>query len=479
MASPGAQSEAALLAVISELRGQLADRDAQLAAALTQIAGLTKAVAELTAQVAALSARLGANSSNSSKPPSSDGPAAPPRIRSLRGKTGRAPGGQPGREGKTLAMVAVPDRVVEHRPDACGGCGNPLDGGEVVGVEARQVFDLPPISIEVTEHRLATVGCQCGVRTKAPAPAGVTRQVQYGPGVGAVATLLVNRHYVPPARTAELLTDLVGVSISPATVTSMTATAAARIEAVFRPVVERMIANAQVAHVDETGFRIDGKTRWVHSISTDTVAWIQVHDKRGREAIGAIGMVGRFAGVLVRDAFAAYDKLAVAGHQLCVAHVLRELQSVTDSHRHERGQWCWATQVADGLNAIITDPATFDANQRLINSAVWAANLDPSAEGSLTKKHDALRRRILKRMDDYLRFATTPGVPPTNNAAEREIRMVKVKQKVSGAMRTTTGANQFLAVRSYLSTALKHGVGYLDALGSLATTQPWVPSPGR
>jgi transposase/uncharacterized coiled-coil protein SlyX len=458
----GAQREAALLAVIDDLRAQLAAQTAQIEA--------------LVAQIAVLTARLGSDSSNSSKPPSSDGlgKRAP---KSLRAKTGRRPGGQPGHSGATLQMVADPDSVVVHRPPRCRKCEGDLAGASAVRVEARQVFDLPAVKIMVTEHQLVTARCACGARTKAEAPYAVTRQVQYGRNIAALATLLVNRHYTPPERTAELLTDLTGTSISHASVIAMTMTAAQAIEDVFKPLAARLIAGADVVHADETGFRIDGKTRWVHSASTTQVAWIAAHDKRGRAAMDDIGVIPAFTGILVHDAWASYDTLGLAGgHQLCCAHVMRELQAVTDTHHHTDDGWCWAGQVKDAIAAIIHDPTTLDTNKHLIISALACVDTDPSPPGPLGRKHTALQRRLHHRLGDYLRFATTDAVPATNNPAEQEIRMVKVKTKVAGAMRTFAGANAFLAIRSYLSTARKHGIGYLDALTSLYTSNPWLPT---
>jgi transposase/uncharacterized coiled-coil protein SlyX len=476
--------DAELVGVIADLRVRLAVSEARNAALESQVAELMSAVTAmsekigvLTATVAALTARLGVNSSNSSKPPSSDG-LGKPNPKSLRRPSGRRPGGQAGRDGTTLAMSTTPDEVIVHRPSVCDGCGHGLDlDAPVVGIQARQVFDLPPVAVHVVEHRMVEVACPaCALVTKAEAPAGVTRQVQYGPGIAALATLLVNRHFVPPARTAEFLSDLAGVSICPATVLSMTATAAERIVTSFRPVAVTMLQGAAVAHCDETGFRIDGKTRWVHSASNDQVAWLEAHDQRGMQAIKDIGIMTGFTGTLVHDAWAMYDALPATGHQLCNAHVLRELQAVTDTHYHDDGVWCWAVQAADAIKAIITNPDTVKANTHLITSALVAARDDPSPPGQLASKHAALRRRLTDRLDDYLRFTTDPHVTATNNPAEQEIRMVKIRQKISGSMRTMTGANQFLAIRSYLSTARRHTIGYLDALTTLYTDNPWLPA---
>ena len=395
-------------------------------------------------------------------------------------RTGRKPGGQAGHPGTTLERTTAPDRIVEHRPAVCDGCGATL--GEHLpsqAVEARQVFDLPPhIALEAVEHRLHTLACpDCGTATKATAPAGAARQAQYGPNIEAAAVYLANQHFVPLKRAAQLLADLFGAVISPATIQKMTAKAAAAIQAAFRPAARKLLLAAPAAHADETGFNVNGQTMWAHSLSSPQAAWIQVHPKRGRAAIDAIGPIPAFAGTLVHDAWAPYDTYPRIGHhQLCCAHLLRELQAVADQHGHAGGQWCWAGQTHRALTDLIHDPARLEETRADILSALACARGDPDPPGKLGRKHAALRRRIAQRLDDYLRFATTPGLPPTNNPAEQEIRMAKTKQKISGTMRTLDGANAFAAIRSYLSTARKHAVAPLDALASLTSPNPWLPT---
>ena len=462
---------------VERLAGELAAAQERNGVLVARVEELTAQVGVLTVQVADLLARLGQDSSNSHLPPSKDPPGA--RQRSLRGKTGRRHGGQAGREGRTLQVVDSPDCVVEHVPGACGGCGQRLDGAVLVGVEVRQVFDLPAeLRLEVTEHRLGAVRCTgCGKVTKADAPPGVVRQVQYGPQVSSVAVHLVCGHYVALGRAGDLLGDLFGYQASPATVTAMCDQAAARITAEARPVIADLLAAGPVAHADETGFKVAGATHWAHSLSSPVATWIQVHARRGRKAMDEIDILPRFAGTLVHDAWAPYDTYTSVSTQLCCAHALRELQAVTDTHDHPDGAWCWAEQVADALTGIIADPTTVKTGRHLIRSALAAARADdPDPPGKTGKKHAALRKRLTAREADYLRFAADPAVPATNNAAEQEIRTFKVKQKVSGAMRTLHGANAFAAIRSYLSTARKHGVTPLQALTSLTSDNIWLPA---
>ena len=233
---------------------------------------------------------------------------------------------------------------------------------------------------------------------------------------------------------------------------------------------------------------MEGRLAWVHCVRTGKYTLLMAHPRRGRQAIEAMGILPFFAGVAVHDAWAPYDSYATPDHQLCCAHALRELQAVTDIA--QQGQWCWATQAAEALTAMqelvreaisqgpdAVDPAALAAQTRLFRSAVLAgASQTAARSGPLMKKHNALARRLRDRQDDYLRFTTDLRTPPDNNGTERDIRMAKLKQKVSCCLRTMTGARQFCAIRSYLSTAAKHGLSFFDALVMLTEGEPWMPA---
>jgi transposase len=460
-----------------------AERAARAAAEAAEAAALAEA-AGLRARVADLEAQLGTDSTNSSKPPSGDGPAAKPR--SLRRPTGRRPGGQRGHDGTTLEAVARPDRTQTHRPDECRGCGHALAGEPASSVEARQVFYLPgQFRLEVVEHRVESVACpSCGTVTKGDAPPGARRQAQYGPRVKALLVYLVAGHHLPLKRTAEAFAAVFGTPVSPATVLKAVKDAAGTVAERFEPVAKRALARAAAAHADETSLKVAGARMWAHSFSDGFWTWLQAHARRGREATDEIGILPEFRGVLVHDCWAPYDTYEqLAAHQLCIAHALRELQAVCDGHGHPDGEWCWAVQAGDALRLAVHDPGRAeDARLRLCAAVACADARDPERlPGSeRAKKHAALARRLKARIDDYFYFTTADGlargVEPTNNAAEREIRMVKVKQKTVGCMRTPEGAQQFLAIRSYLATARKHGVAVLEALASLTSTNPWLPA---
>ena len=446
-------------------------------------------VEALRAHVAELTARLGQNSQNSSRPPSSDSPFTKPAPKSLRGKTGRKPGGQPGHEGRTLRQVDSPDMVIRHEPVACGGCGQSLAGTDEVGVVRRQVFEIPLIRARVTEHRLVTRACGCGQHTTAAAPAMVDAPVQYGPRFTAVVVYLMVAQFGAQKRVAQAVADLFGVPVSQGSVAAMTGRAAKRLEGDFLSALRRALAREKLVHFDETGFRVDGRLHWVHSASSGKYSLVYVHAKRGTKGIDAGGVLPGFAGIAVHDAWAPYDCYRSATHSLCCAHLLRELVAATEADRNAEQ---WAQQAIDALLALkkaadnaITgaaagiDPAVLADQEDLFRQAALVGMNDHRRQTSkLGKKLHALAARMHTRIGDYLRFAHDPHrVPFDNNAAEREIRMVKVRQKISGCMRTLSGAEQFCALRSYLATAAKHAINQLDALTRLAAGNPWLPEP--
>jgi transposase len=438
-------------------------------------------------RIAELESRLASNSKNSSKPPSSDGLAKPaPKTRSLRGKTARKPGGQPGHEGQTLAQVANPKHTKVHEPASCG-CGRSLAGRPITGVLRRQCFDLPPVAVEVTEHHLIERECSCGVRTRAAAPVGVDAPVQYGSRITAVVIYLYVGQFLSKQRAAQALADLFGTPMSTGTVAGMLARAAGGLGG-FCDEVRRRLRDGDVVGFDETGFRVAGKLHWVHCARTDRYTLVICHPKRGRKGMAALGVIEGFRGVAVHDAWAPYDTYLTATHQLCCAHVHRELQAVCDAA--PEGVWCWARQAADALGriqvmvseAVATNAECFDqaalAQQVSVlrSAAVLGVRETSARSGGLMKKHNALAKRLVERHNDYLRFAGDWRIPADNNGSERDIRMIKLRQKVSGCQRTLLGAQQFCAIRSYLSTATKHSMNFFDALVMLAEGRPWMPA---
>lgn len=442
--------------------------------------------AVLRAENADLRARLGQDSSNSSKPPSTDG-LSKPAPKSLRGRSGRRPGGQPGHEGRTLRQVADPHVRVVHEPAGCGGCGDDLSGAVQAGVAVRQVFDLPDIAVRVTEHRLISRRCRCGQVNTGRAPDGVDAPVQYGPRANAAAVYLQQALFGAQARTAQAMTDLFGVSMSAGAVAAAHLRACdALAESEFVEQVRDMLTGADVVHVDESGLRVAGKLHWVHVATTGKYTLIWVHPKRGRAGIDAGEVMASMTGTCVHDAWAPYDTYRPGAHQLCCAHLLRELTAAAEL----APEAVWPGQACDALLALKSaadtartgqvsriDPAVFNEQSTLFRQAALVAIKDLQHEKSKTgRKLAALARRMRDRIDDYLRFATDLRSPFDNNRAEQQIRMVKIRQKVSGCLRTLDGAQQFTLIRSYLATATAHGHNALQALTDLAAGHLWLPT---
>ena len=322
--TPGVPDEAAgLRAANSRLGELLAERDAEiggLRGRLAEVAGLREQVAVLQAQVADLAARVGQNSRNSSRPPSSDG-LAKPAPRSLRKRTGRRPGRPKGQPGTTMQMTDHPDHLVRHVPGCCGGCGGSLDWAEQTGVERRQVTEIPLVKAEVTEHQIVELECgSYGARTRGQVPDRVTAPVQYGPRAAALGAYLWHGQFLSRDRACKAMAEMFGCAPSPGALAAMNRKIAGFIAPAIDAIVKTLIAS-QVAHFDETGFRVAGKLAWVHSASSGRYVLVTVHAKRGTEGMDAAGVLPSFPGIACHDAWKPYDSYAsVAGHALCNAH---------------------------------------------------------------------------------------------------------------------------------------------------------------
>ena len=469
---------------VQQLLVALAGRDAALAAR-------DALIAVLAARVAELEARLGMNSRNSSKPPSSDG-LAKPAPKSLRRPSGRTPGKQPGGQGFRLAPRAVPDEVRTHAPSGCRGCGADLGDAPVVGIDTRQVFDLPVIALVTVEHRAQRRACSCGVVTRAPFPPEATAPTCYGPGVAALATYLLGRQHLPVERAAECLAEAFGAPVSTGWLSSLLPTAAARLDG-FLAVAREQLAGAPVAHFDETGGRVNGRLHWIHVACTERWTLFHLDAKRGRVGMDTAGVLPGFRGVAVHDGLAVYRQYDQATHGLCNAHHLRELAGIAEL----TGQ-AWPVAVAEllvelhvAVQAAKTTGATrlparglarFTTRYDTLIAEGKALNPPPPRTGRRGRPALGPAGSLLARLEthraDVLRFATDFAVPFDNNQAERDVRMVKLQQKISGGWRTDTGAEAFLDIRSYLGTARKHGQSAMTVLRALFTGQPWIPALG-
>lgn len=449
-------------------------------------------IAKLTARVKELEDQLAKDSHNSSKPPSSDGFTRKSRRKGQ--QSGKKPGGQPGHRGHTLKMVENPDWIIVHSPLQCQFCGGSLEESEVIEIERRQVFDLPEVKLEVVEHRAETKGCRrCQQLTKGEFPANVSNNVQYGERIKARAIYLMDYQLLPFERTSEAMEDLFGASISEGTLEAAVDRCAEELEEV-EETIKQGIEKAEVGHFDETGMYVNGKRQWLHVASTKTLTHYGHHEKRGKEAMDEIGILPNFTGRSVHDGLSSYHSYECE-HALCNAHHLRELTFI-----EEQFQQGWAGKMkallveikqcveqAKQMGAQSLDAATvqkFEQKyQELLNEG-FEAN-PPAVEsvalsGKRGRKKQSKAKNLLDRLKKYrqevLAFMYDFRVPFDNNLAERDLRMMKVKQKISGCFRTIEGAAAFCRIRGYISTLKKQGKNILAAIESIFAGNPFVPS---
>jgi hypothetical protein len=449
-------------------------------------------ITELEAVVAELRAQLEQNSRNSSRPPSSDGYAKPTvdKNRSLRRRSGRQRGGQPGHQGRHLERREDPDRAVLHRLEVCDCCGRDLTEVPIVESQSRQVFDLPELpGLECVAHWIQKRRCECGNLASSQFPEEATAPTCYGPRIRALGIYLVSYQHLPYERAAEILTDWAHAPISVATLQAFVTQGAAGLDG-FLEEIRGQLVEAGVAHFDETGGRIDGRLSWIHSASTESLTLLTAHRKRGVEAMNDADVLPNFSGVAVHDGWAPYRNFQDALHALCGAHHLRELTGA-----EEQGQ-AWAL----GMSCLLLDTkdaveqakmvgrerlsaralADLHASYRELIALGYEENPGLAGEDQGRRPKRTKAQNLLLRLDEreteVLRFASDFRVPFDNNLSERDLRMIKLQQKISGCWRTSQGAERFLAIRSYLSTARKQGQRPIDVLAALAGGQPWMPT---
>jgi transposase len=471
-----------------------AQKDALIRELFSLVQGQAARIAELEAKIQELEARLKKDSRNSGKPPASDGLAKRPRNNgtSLRPKSGKKVGGQAGHEGHTLQPTDTPDRIEEHPPCQCAHCGHDLSDEPVLGHTPRQVYDLPELKLQVTEHRAQHKLCpHCQTLSQGDFPRGVDAAVQYGPRIKSLGVYLKGYQLLPYERQRELFADVFHHDLSVATLLNAEAVCYERLQGVD-DAVRQAVVEAPVAHFDESGLRVEGQLRWLHTASTDTLTWYQVHAKRGTEALEEANILPRFAGVAVHDAWHSYFYYQHCTHGLCNAHHLREFKLM-----HEHYGQLWAAEMAALLRDIhrTVEKHRAEGKESLSGSllqgfercydSVLGAALEaipslpdpPVRQRGRKKQHPAknLHDRLSGHKQAVLRFMYDFRVPFDNNQAERDIRMIKAQQKISGTFRTFRGAQVFCRIRGYISTAKKQGMNVLEALRQTFEGNPWRP----
>ena len=452
---------------------------------------LREVISQQAARIQVLEDQLAKNSQNSGKPPSSDGLKKMPRRRNLREKGQRKTGGQKGHPGHTLKMVAKPDHVERHPAQTCPHCQADLQQVAATSMERRQVFDVPPVRLEVTEHQAEIKCCPCcGEMVKGVFPPEVTQPVQYGPRLKAQAVYLNSYQLLPLGRVSELFADFYGHAPSDALTLTSSETLVEQIIPVLQ-VIQSQLTAADVIHCDESGLRVAGQLHWLHSTGTPRLTYYAVHRKRGQVALRDIGILPAFAGRVVHDAWVSYFQFEHCTHALCNAHHLRELQFIVDRYQQSWAQDLF-TLLLDIKQEVEAAPPQAHAlpaarlahySQRydaLVQQGL-AANPPPALALSSTRGRKKqtppknLLDRLLKYKSETLAFMYDFRVPFDNNLAERDVRMIKVKQKVSGAFRTSLGAAIFCALRSYISTVRKQGGSVIQALYDALLGHPFIP----
>lgn len=453
---------------IQALEAELARVSAENARLVAENVHLKAVIARQEARLAELERRLGQDSQNSHKPPASDGLARRPPPK--RPRSAKPNGGQIGHPGHTLEAVAVPDVVVCHRPATCGQCGHDLADQPARIGERRQVFDLPPLRMQVTEHQQDAVRCpQCQAESAGAWPAGVTGCTQYGPQVQALALYLRMQHLLPIERTREVLEAVTGRPIAEASILAWEQ-AASEVVAPALEAVRAALGVAEVVHSDETGGRIGGVLHWLHVHSTAGLTWLGWHRHRGQAGIAAQGVLPQFLGVAVHDRWASYWTFPCM-HALCHAHLQRDLQAVIETSGATWAQELKALFLAmhQATEAWRTTGQIPPAEQAAWERQFWdqLAHAERQCPRQPQKKQ-TLERNLLEALhtysDEVLAFLHDLRVPFTNNQAERDLRMVTLVRKITGGWRTEGGATAFCRLRSVISCLRKQGRPILATL---------------
>lgn len=431
--------------------------------------------------------KLNKNSSNSSKPPSTD----IVRTKSLRISTGKKAGGQKGHRGTTLAISATPDKVVVHKPVQCSGCGKDISAVGSVRYERRQVYDIPVIKMVICEHRSEIKCCpHCQKENKGVFPAAVSRCTQYGSHLKQFAVYLTQYQLLPLGRAAQLIEDITGHSLSAATLVNINENCSNQLDG-FIEALKDNLQKAPVINSDETGFYYESKRNWLHVAATPSLTYYYAHQKRGREAMDEMGILPAYQGNVVHDYWKSYLDYDYCTHSLCNTHHERDL---TFCHEQEKSQWAAEMkelllemkQIRDNSKEMGLQSLDEQQQQQLTakyNRLVEEGHRqhplpqkEAGTRGAIKKsKTQNLLERFKNHREDIIRFIRDFRVPFGNNLAEQAIRMMKVKQKISGCFRSKEGASCFATIRSYIDTMRKNGFCIMDAIGQAIAGNPILP----
>ena len=475
---------------IDNLTGTVTNLNTEITDLNTAITDLKAVNAKQSLRIAELEARINKNSSNSSKPPSSDGYKKPP-ITNNRQKSGKSTGGQPGHEGRTLLQVTNPDERVEYKTPPVCDCGHSLKGVPSTQ-KTRQVFDIPKIILKVIEYIINETVCpHCGKVHKTEFPLGVTQPTQYGENLRALANYLTQYQLLPLARAVEAIADITDQHISEGTLVTAAKALSDKLEDTVDEIKQQIIAS-DVIHFDETGMRCEGRTKWMHVASTDSLTHYQVHDKRGQAAAKDIGILPAFQGTAQHDHWKPYYTFTDCTHAECNSHNLRYLKDIAQNYHQN-----WASSMASLL---------IEANRRVEELKLGGASEISQDEFMAwhTRYHQIIAEGILEDAEKSPKILNKRGEPKkskplqlliklqtydietlafladfdidfSNNLAERDLRMQKLRQKISGCFRSNDGATVFSRIRSYISTARKNGISAMEAIAMAVRGNPFIP----
>jgi Transposase and inactivated derivatives len=447
---------------------------------------------EVKEEIRTLKALLNQNSQNSNKPPSTD-IFVTKKTQSDEKKSDRLPGGQKGHSGSTLKTFDSPHEIVSHRLCNCKYCGYSLLETEANDYEKRQEVDLPPLNFIVTEHRSEIKKCPyCGRKNKADFPENITKPVQYSQKILAIAVYLRDYQLIPYGRISKTFKDLFGLTMSPATVKRAENKCFHNLTEVTNYIKEKLIKE-DVIHCDETGMRVDKQNDWCHVISTAKWTYYFHNRSRGSKATKEMGILPEFRGIMVHDFWSSYFKYPICKHAMCNAHLKRELKGV-----HNNFNQNWAQEMSellveskkytDEMRALENEiegkeiEALKEKYNRIVMKGI-EENPPPKISKSQKEKRGRPRQskaknlldRFIKYDVEILRFATDLRVPFENNQAERDLRMVRVQQKISGTFRTPQGADTFCRNRGYISTIMKNMMSVIDSLYAALQGAPPIP----
>ncbi len=443
---------------IHSLKVELASSKSDLADAKTRIKELEGEEPAEEDDSSSSSEKPEKNSSNSSVPPSQESIAARElrRTKSLRKPSGKPSGGQPGHKGSTLQSVCMPDRIIKHEPAYCKCCGRLLDDIAYRKIRKTQIVDIKFV-VETTEEQYYEKVCQCGCVNNCDAP---NCRIKYGDNIRALVSYLNVVQCIPFKRIAELISDLCGQRISEGTVQNILKGNSAKSDKAYDEIRKR-IECAPVVGADETGAAVGKQLHWNWIFQTDALTYVYQLKSRGQEAVDSKFPNGLPHSTLVTDRKQTYFKMNVKDHQVCLAHLLRNAEYLNELDAKQD----WSRRFIHLLAHAIDLRRNKTITQRKIKVLkTKMKNLLGESLSHLDDEFERFKKGILKVKDYLFTFLSNPLVPYDNNASERGVRKIKVKQKVSGCFRTDSGADDFAKLHSIVETAMKNGNSKFNAI---------------